>query len=334
MITRHWQRRRGMPREMVHWMVAERAAELLASSPYGPALNQCPNGLRYGAVFPDVLFYLRGDYPEALLELPQRLHGAHGEDTYDLLRLYAPHMYSMRSMALPTAFFVGLVAHIFADATIHPLVYHFTGNYYDVDPVRRTTAIRRHRILEALFDMVAAGGQDKVAQSSFKAVVAGVEGPLSLACPPEILGTLAGVDAATAIKGFRDALDSYGTMQALCRMPTLAKWVREFEGWLPDKGREIAALFYAPQLWDLRASVNGALTFRNPFTGEVFTQSLAGLMELAARQTAWFCTTQAPGLIARGGLAETAPGPSLDMGIASVDTSQAKYFASRTLPPE
>jgi len=281
-----------------------------------------------------VLFYLRGDYPAALLELPQRLHGAHGEDTYELLRVYAPHMYSMRSMALPTAVFVGLAAHIFADATLHPLVYHFTGNYYDADPVRRTTAIRRHRTLETLLDMVAAGGLDKVVQTSLKAVVDNVEGPLSLACPPEILGTLAGVDAATVTKGFRDALDSYGTMQALARMPTLAKWVRGFEGWLPAKGREIAALFYAPQLWELRASVGGALTFRNPYTGEVFTQSLAELMELAARQTAWFCTTQVPGLIAGGNLAETAPGPSLDLGVASVDTSQAKYFASRTLPPE
>jgi hypothetical protein len=323
-----------MPREIVHWMVAERAAGLLASGPYGPALRQCPNGLRFGAVFHDVLFYLNGEHPEALKDLPHRLHGARGEDTYDLLRRYAPHMYATRSLALPTAFFVGLVAHIFADATIHPLVYHFTGNYYDEDPARRTAAVRRHRALEALLDMVAAGGLDPVAESSLKAVVSGVEGPLSLACPPELLGALAGVDAAAATRAFRAALDSYCTMQSLCRMPTLARWLREFEGWLPAKGREIAALFYAPQLWEQRASVSGPLTFRNPITGEVFTQSLAGLIDLAARQTAWLCTTQAPGLIARGALAETAPGPSLDMGLAGVPTSQARHFAPHTLPPE
>jgi hypothetical protein len=58
------------------------------------------------------------------------------------------------------------------------------------------------------------------------------------------------------------------------------------------------------------------------------------LMELAARQTAWFCSTQAPRLGASGALAETGPGPSLDMGIPGVATSQARHFALRTLPPE
>jgi hypothetical protein len=57
-------------------------------------------------------------------------------------------------------------------------------------------------------------------------------------------------------------------------------------------------------------------------------------MDLAARQTAWFCTSQAPGLNASGALAETAPGPSLDMGLAGVSTSQARHFAARVLPPE
>lgn len=323
-----------MPRELVHWMVAERAAGLLDSGPFGPALRKCPNGLRYGAVFHDVLFYLRGEHPEALKLLPQSLHGANGEDTYRLLRSYAPHMFKMRSIALPTAFFVGLASHIFTDATIHPLVYHFTGNYYDEDPVRRTKAVRRHRTLETLLDMVAAGGPEAVEKTSLRAVVNGVEGPLTLACPPELLGDLAGVETVAATKSFADALDTFCTVQALTRMPTLANLLREFEGWLPDKGREVAALFYAPKLWEQRASVSGPLTFRNPITGDVFTQSLEGLMDLAARQTAWFCASQAQSLSASGSLAETAPGPSLDMGIALVSSSQASHFAVRVLPPE
>jgi hypothetical protein len=117
-------------------------------------------------------------------------------------------------------------------------------------------------------------------------------------------------------------------------MPTLARWLRDLEGWLPDKGREIAALFYAPQLWDKRGSVSGQLTFRNPATAEVFTQSLTGLMDLAAQQTAWFCSSQAPSLIAKGMLAETSPGPSLDLGVVGVASSKAGYFATRPLPPE
>ncbi|MBA4357996.1 MAG: hypothetical protein C0405_09770 [Desulfovibrio sp.] len=323
-----------MPREMVHWLVAERAAGLLASGPFGPALARCPNGLRYGAVFHDVLFYLRGEHPEALKELPHQLHGAHGEDTFELLRLYAPHLFAQRAQPLPTAFFVGLVAHIFTDAFLHPLVYFFTGNYYDADPARRTLAVRRHRTLEVLLDMVAMGGLAGLEKRSLRVVVSALEGPLSLACPPEILGRLAGVDASAAAKAQDAALETYETVQTLSRLPTLARWARELEGWLPAKGRELAALFYAPQLWEERAAVQGQLTYRNPATGEGCTQTLAGLMELAARHTAWFCSAQASGLMARGQLTETGPGLSLDMGSPGLSTAQAKHFAARTLPAD
>lgn len=323
-----------MPREMVHWLVAERAAGLLASGPFGPALARCPNGLRYGAVFPDVLYYLRGEHPEALKELPHRLHGARGEDTYALLRLYAPHMFAQKAQPLPTAFFVGLASHIFADAFLHPLVYHFTGNYYDQDPARRTAAVRRHRALEVLLDMVAVGGLAALEGRSLRVVVDNLEAPPALACPPELLGRLAGVDPSAAAAALGAALDTYCTMQTLCRVPTLARWVRELEGLLPAKGREIAALFYAPQLWDQRASVSGQMSYRNPATGEACTQSLAGLMDLAARHTAWFCSSQAPELIKRGELAETSPGPSLDMGLPGVPTSRATHFSARPLPAD
>lgn len=323
-----------MPREMVHWLVAERAATLLASGPFGPALSRCPNGLRLGAVYHDLLFYLRGEHPQALVELPHRLHGAKGEDTFELPRLYAAHMFAQRAQPLPTAFFVGLVAHIFADAILHPLVYFFTGNYYDADPVRRSAAVRRHRTLEVLLDMVALGGLAGLEGRSLRVVVGALEGPLSLACPPEITARLAGVDAPAAAKAQLAALDTYCTVQSLSRIQSLARFVRELEGWLPAKARELAALFYAPQLWDRRAAVEGPLSYRNPATGEQTNQTLAGLMELAATHTARFCASQAPGLTARGELTATGPGPSLDMGLPGASTARARHFSARILPAD
>lgn len=321
-----------MPRENVHWLVAERSAALLASGPFGPALARCPNGLRLGAVLHDVLYYLRGEHPEALKELPHRLHGAHGEDTFELLRLYARHMFARRDDPLPTAVFVGLSAHIFADALMHPLVYHLTGNYYDPDPQRRTRAIRNHRALEALLDMVAAGGPDAVLSRSLREVVDGLEGRLSLALPAELLGGMAGVESKAAGKALGEALDTYCTMQALCRMPTLSRWLHDLRAWLPDKAREIAALFYAPQLWEGRAAFSGPMTYRNPYSAEAATRSLAELMDLAVRHTVLFCQGQAPGLAARGELTAAAPGPSLDMGLPGAPASRATHFSERPLP--
>lgn len=323
-----------MPKEVVHWMVAKRAGELLSGTPFGPALSRCPNGLLLGAVWHDILFYLRGEHPAGLTALPHRLHGSHGEDTFELLRLQAAHLHEKKSQPLPTAVFVGLASHIFADAIIHPLVYHLTGNYYDPDEKRRTGAVRRHRALECLLDMVAAGGPEAVLGQSLRELVNGLEGPLSLAVAPESLAGLAGCAPRQVQKGVQDALDTYCTMQALGRMPTLARLLRDVSGILPDGLREIAALFYAPQLYEQRAAVEGLVRYQNPVTGEALSATLAGLMEQAAQHTARFCAAQAGAIAANGELAEKGPGPSLDMGLPQTSATQARFFAARLLPAD
>jgi len=323
-----------MPKEIVHWMVAARSAELLSGGPFAPALARCPNALRLGAVYHDILFYLRGEHPAGLKSLPHRLHGSHGEDSFYLLRMQAAHLHARKSEPLPTAFFVGLASHIFADATLHPLIYHLTGNYYDPDAQRRTGAIRRHRALEGLLDMVAAGGPEGVLDQSLRAVVDALEGPLALACPPENLARLAGCDAAAASKGLAESLATFCTMQNLMRMPTLARLLWDFSGLMPGSLRELAALFYAPQLYEQQGAVSGRLRFQNPATGEAHQGSLLELMELAARRTAAFCTAQAPHIAARGALADEGVGPSLDMGLPGVPVTEARFFAARLIPTD
>jgi len=323
-----------MPKEIVHWMVAARAADLLSDGPFGPALARCPNGLRLGAVYHDALFYLRGEHDEGMKALPHRLHGSHGEDSFDLLRLQAAHLHARRTEPLPTAFFVGLASHIFADATLHPLVYHLTGNYYDTDEKRRTGAVRRHRSLECLLDMLAAGGPEEVRDMSLRALLNDLEGPLALACPPESLARLAGCGVDAARKAIGDAFETYYTMQGLCRMPVLAGLLRDFSPFMPGSLREIAALFYAPQLYDQKGAVEGRLGYRNPVTGDRYSGTLAELMELAARRTAGFCAGQAKPLASAGALKDEGVGPSLDMGLPGVSVTQARYFASRLLPAD
>lgn len=323
-----------MPKEIVHWMVAARSAELLAAGPFGPALARCPQGLRLGAVFHDILFYLRGEHPAGLKSLPHRLHSSHGEDSFDLLRLQAAHLHAHASTPLPTAFFVGLASHIFADATLHPLVYYLTGNYYDADEKKRTGAVRRHRAMEGLLDMVAAGGPEAVVDQSLRLLVNRQEGPLSLACPPEVLAGLAGCEPKAVEKGLAEALETYCTLQTYFRMPTLASVLRELSGLLPGSLREIAALFYAPQLYDQRQAVSGRMSYQNPATGEALSGTLGELMELAARRTAAFCSAQAASIAAKGALEGEGCGPSLDMGLPSIPVSQARFFASRLLPAD
>lgn len=320
-----------MPKEMVHWMVAKRTAELLATGPFGPALARCPRGLLVAGVYHDVLFYLTGEHPEALKHLPHALHGAGGEDTFALLALQAGHLHKNQARPLPTAFFVGLASHVFADAVLHPMVYHHTGNYYDPDPARRTNAIRRHRTLESLMDMAAAGGPDAVRGQSLAELVDRLEEPLAQASPPALLAELCGAGEAQAAKAVQDALSTYRTMQALCRNETLASLAHGLSPLLPAKAREIAGLFYAPQLWEQRSALAGSIAYRNPASGEADSATLAELMERAARRAAQWCSAQAPEIIRSGRLAEGSPGPSLDMGLPGTPTSAATHFAPRPL---
>lgn len=316
-----------MPKEIIHWMVARRTAELLASGPFGPALARCPKGLLVASVYHDVLFYLTGDHPEPLKHLPHAMHGAGGEDTFALLTRQASHLHANQGRPLPTAFFVGLASHVFADAVLHPMVYYHTGNYYDTDPARRTAAVRRHRTLESLMDMVAAGGPDAVRSQSLGELVDQMEEPLGSASPPALLAEMCGVDEAQAAKAVKDALSTYRSMQALCRGETLSSMAYALSPLLPAKGREIAGLFYAPQLWERQVLVSGAIAYRNPVTGQANSATLAELMEQAARQAASWCAAQAPEIIRSGRLAQTGPGPSLDMGLPATPTSTASHFA-------
>ena len=320
-----------MPKENIHWLVAQRAAARLTSGPFGPALCRCPAALRLGAISHDTLYYLTGDHPQGMKDLPELLHGAHGEDTFALLRAQAAHLHARKDSPLPTAFFVGLASHIFADAVMHPFVYYHTGNYYDPDPERRTAAIRRHRTLECLMDMVALGSPEAARKTSLRQLVNTVEGPLALAYPPSIAAGLAGVAENTAAKALASALDTFCTMQALSRMETLAQLTHVLAPLLPAKMREITALFYAPQLWEQRGKLSGTLPYNNPVSGEAHSASLNALIEQAAERTASFCQAQAAEIISTGQLAETTPGPSLDMGLPGAPITLARYFAPRPL---
>lgn len=323
-----------MPKELVHWKVAGRVAELLAGGPFGPALSRCPHALRLGACFHDSLYYLRGEHPQGMRSLPHRLHGSHGEDTFALLALQAAHVRARGHDPAPAAFFVGMVSHIFADAAIHPLVFHLTGNYYDPDPLRRTGAIRRHRALESLMDMVVAGGPEGVLGLSLRAEAQGLECPLPQAYPVDALAAMAGCDGWAAARAVAESLDAFCSMQALCRMQGLARLVRELAPLLPGQLREIAGLFYAPQLWEQRAALTGEIAFRNPASGEERRLSLAALMEEAARATAVFCAAQAQAVFEAGILREPGLGPSLDMGLPGVPVSRAAHFAAQLVPAD
>jgi hypothetical protein len=144
-----------MPRELLHWQVAEDVVALLQQK--APRLAQIlvsnPGHYRIGAMLPDLPYYYRGGL-SPFDHVAEVLHGAHGEDPYDFIRMHRERVFTRdrgkneRFIAL----FAGIVTHNIVDALFHPPLYYLTGDYYDRDRMQRRSARARHRAFEVLLD--------------------------------------------------------------------------------------------------------------------------------------------------------------------------------------
>jgi len=144
-----------MPKEGTHWLVAERLGAVLEGSVAGASAANYPHIRAFGAIYPDIIFYLPDDGTE--LTLAHRYHGEGGEDTYDLVRRAVSFIAEPAHPNPWWSFVVGLVSHIVADQTFHPLVYYLTGNDEAQDMNLRIRAIAAHRKWEALMDLFFVG---------------------------------------------------------------------------------------------------------------------------------------------------------------------------------
>lgn len=146
-----------MPREIVHWLVLERAKEALparGASATAKTLNEFPAAAYLGAVAHDAPYYYRLGADASFNHVAESLHGRFGQDTFDPLRAMAADI-SMRpdnERAELWAFLLGMVSHYAADVIFHPMIFYFTGDYYDPDTKARKAARARHRLLEVYLD--------------------------------------------------------------------------------------------------------------------------------------------------------------------------------------
>ena len=142
-----------MPKEITHWRLAERVGQSLGEGPLRQAVRACPKAFMLGSVFHDCGYYAGDSRRYDVASLADRLHGAKGEDTFEVLRLAVTRCVNQPISPPAVSFLAGLATHIAADCVFHPFVYYFTGNYYDSRLERRRAARRAHRRLEVLIDL-------------------------------------------------------------------------------------------------------------------------------------------------------------------------------------
>ena len=321
-----------MPKDLIHFKVAMMTADRLDDTRFAPCLRRERTGLLLGAVFHDGLFYAATRSSRPLAPLADRLHGAHGEDTFALLRLQAGHAASAPNRDLAAALLAGMASHLFADVAMHPLVWHLSGHYYADAPREMTLARQHHRALESLMDMVACPEMLGSASFSLRRLLRAAGPNLFDALPVDGLAEMAGVDAHAARTGLRAALAVHARLQAAYPSTLAARLLHALMPVLPNAAREIATLFYAPQLMAQADRLRGAIRYRHPVTGEEAAATLDELMARAADQAAELCRQLEAAVFLDAPPELPDNGPSLDAGLAGTPAAAMRHFADHPFP--
>lgn len=319
-----------MPKEITHWILAQRIAEALRDTRLGDAALACPNALKLGAVFPDMAYYLTGKTDLARLgaETARAYHGTHGQDTYILPRA----LLSRALNAGPTedqiprlAFLTGVAAHLHADMAFHPLVFYLTGNTQDPDPARRSRAVRDHRRFETLLDIHVCGSIRQVRTFRAKNFLDNLELPFDrlMDWAPEQIGhPEAGSMLRAAVKRFCAA-------QKLFIHPAAAMAVRLAQPLVPDKGKELTALIYRPGFEADAPRLDRVFTYQNPVSGQPRQSSIQDLLHQAVKNGVAMCASLESALRAGDANHFTQTGPSLISGLVGTDIAELRFLADR-----
>jgi hypothetical protein len=321
-----------MPKELIHFKIAETTAARLAGTRFEPCLRHCPAGLLLGSVLHDVFFYAALPRALPMAKVGHRIHGAGGEDTYALLRLQARRAAAGPERNLPATLLIGLAAHLEADTVMHPMVWHLTGDYYAPTPKEKSLARQRHRALESLMDMVACPEMLGRPLYLVRNQVLSLGPALFDALPVDGLADMAGIAPARAASALSSALGLFGRLQGLFPRRGLARTLHAASPWLPNAAREIAALFYAPHWLAQAGLVEGAIRWADPLSGEPQESTLALLMERAADRAAALCRRLEPMVFDGAPGPLDGPGPSLDSGSPGSATTAMHHVAAHPIP--
>lgn len=144
-----------MPKEISHLIFSDRALKKIEDTcpDKGQILRKQYNFLLLGSIIPDTAFYDLSllNKNKSISFLSHRIHGERGSLDNIFLRNVLEE--GLKGSDDVFAFCCGIICHQWADMLFHPLIFHLTGNYAHPDPVERRRSQARHRFLEGLVDL-------------------------------------------------------------------------------------------------------------------------------------------------------------------------------------
>jgi hypothetical protein len=131
-----------MPKEITHWILAERALDELSGSPLSGIIRANYPAYLAGTVLPDTLLHLfKGPHSAVALRQAHRFHDATGNSFDPLMRVEASYTDGLPHNLL--ACLLGVISHMRTDSVFHPYVYARSG----------VTDIGTHYRLETAIDV-------------------------------------------------------------------------------------------------------------------------------------------------------------------------------------
>ncbi|MBT3236395.1 MAG: hypothetical protein HN353_10630 [Bdellovibrionales bacterium] len=323
-----------MPREIVHIKIANTVFNQLANDDFWRLSEEYLEFVRLGSVFHDSLYYhpTSGPSYQEVVSIPDQLHGEKGEDTHDLVRKISQVAFSDYQIAQNSAvrhFLLGIIAHIHTDATFHPMIYYYTGNCYNQDPLKRSIAIQEHRRLESLIDLFFL--DDDVKLSSFH-----IKNSLGHPLLKDVLQIVAnlieiGLDPQQLYHALDRSYQQYGKFQSLYTKSTVRR-LFYLGAKLTNKSflKEAHALFYdRSRLIELQRR-QSKLEYLHPVTGDRHLTDLNTLYNASEQSVLSICQTVEQHVTA-GTIEQLAVGPSLEVALPQGLASEMKYFAKTSL---
>ena len=313
-----------MPKEITHWTIADMAASKTRSTAAAHAVKKYRNLYYLGAVVFDTPYYGAALPGYGFLkDIGDKLHGSQGENTFEPLQSMLDQFMATADDRL-LAFALGAITHVVVDSQFHPLIYYYTGNYFDKDPRKRRAAMANHARFEVFLDLHYYGRLKLINDGSMAKTIRGTG--MDLGHLSSLVSLLFFSKRGANLPTVRRSLRMHGRLQTLFTRP-LARRISSLLTGIETMGR-FTSLCY-PRMTAIDAPFfSRKIEYRHPVTGDACRRSIADLEDGAITRILELfdtvCAEQDAGADVNP-LAELC-GPSLESGLLNSTGDQMKYF--------
>lgn len=319
------ERRGFVPKELTHWHIAREALQKGVPAMVGGIIANNPALYYFGAVAHDIAFYDLSKPSEASIErVANQLHGVDGENTLLPLIEIMETALTQKNQQPYLAFVLGMLTHFVADSTFHPMVYYMSGNYFAEDPLERSKAVFRHRLLETAIDLWLET-IDPIEYPSDLIHLWREAGELGHQAFKLFIRHFAYNEDRSIIAHFEKAWRNHRFLQTAFSWSTPWRVLALYRRFGHPSVEKLEALFY-PQPLNL-SFFDANLDWLHPVTGEPYEMTLGQLYDVSVEKViTMFEQLGTQPMEKWPQILRELPPLSLDSGLPYVSVTQMKYF--------